>query len=143
MMRKILLGAVVAIGAMMGMTGCKMVSWGGSSDSLLTDSVKFQQTDSLLSCVVSADVPAGTDSMAIGVRTFINAMLDSMSFATAFSSSPGPAYAGDPADGRYGALLRAAGSRLDAGHGPYICHGTILVHGIGMQDGRYAPLCNL
>ena len=109
MMRKILLGAVVAIGAMMGMTGCKMVSGGGSSDSLLTDSVKFQQTDSLLSCVVSADVPAGTDSMAIGVRTFINAMLDSMSFATAFSSSPGPAYAGDPADGQ--AMVRYYGQQ--------------------------------
>ena len=93
----------------MGMTGGKRVSVGGSSDSLLTESVKFQQTDSLLSCVVSADVPAGTDSMAIGVRTFINAMLDSMSFATAFSSSPGPAYAGDPADGQ--AMVRYYGQQ--------------------------------
>ena len=100
MMRKILLGAVVVIGAMMGMTGCKMVSGGGSSDSLLTDSVKFQQADSLLSCVVSADVPTGTDSMAIGVRTFINAMLDSMSLATAFSGTPAPAYSGDLTDGQ-------------------------------------------
>ena len=109
MMRKILLGAVVAIGAMMGMTGCKMVSGGGSSDSLLTDSVKFQQADSLLSCVVSADVPTGTDSMAIGVRTFINAMLDSMSLATAFSGTPGPAYSGDLTDGQ--AMVRYYGQQ--------------------------------
>ena len=109
MMRKFLLGAVVAIGAMMGMTGCKMVSGAGSSDSLLTDSVKFQQADSLLSCVVSADVPTGTDSMAIGVRTFINAMLDSMSFATAFSGAPGPAYSGDLTDGQ--ALVRYYGQQ--------------------------------
>ena len=109
MMRKILLGAVVVIGAMMGMTGCKMVSGGGSSDSLLTDSVKFQQADSLLSCVVSADVPTGTDSMAIGVRTFINAMLDSMSLATAFSGTPAPAYSGDLTDGQ--AMVRYYGQQ--------------------------------
>ena len=99
----------MVIGAMMGMTGCKMVSGGGSSDSLLTDSVKFQQADSLLSCVVSADVPTGTDSMAIGVRTFINAMLDSMSLATAFSGTPAPAYSGDLTDGQ--AMVRYYGQQ--------------------------------
>lgn len=108
-MRKILLGAIMVIGAMMAMSGCKVASGAGASDSLLTDSVKFQQADDELSCVICVDMPTGTDSMAVGVRTFINAMLDSMSFATAFSNAPGPAYSGDPTDGQ--AMVRYYGQQ--------------------------------
>ena len=99
-MRRLFFVASILLVWMGGLTGCKMAGSANSSDSLAVDSFKYAFADSMLHCNIVADVPQGDDSLAVGVRAYVNAQLDSLSSVHAFDASRSAGYGGDLTDGQ-------------------------------------------
>ena len=127
-----------------GITGCKMAGSANGSDSLAVDSFKYAFADSMLHCNIVADVPQGDDSLAVGVRAYVNAQLDSLSSVHAFDASRSAGYGGDLTDGQalvdfYGKLnvdsMRAMQSP-DGGAPEFQCSYDVAIR-LAAQSERY------
>lgn len=143
-MRKLFFVASILLVWMGGITGCKMTGSANGSDSLAVDSFKYAFADSMLHCNIVADVPQGDDSLAVGVRVYVNAQLDSLSSVHAFDASRSAGYSGDLTDGQalvdfYGKLnvdsMRAMQSP-DGGAPEFQCSYDVAIR-LAAQNERY------
>lgn len=143
-MRRLFFVASILLVWMGGITGCKMAGSANGSDSLAVDSFKYAFADSMLHCNIVADVPQGDDSLAVGVRAYVNAQLDSLSSVHAFDASRSAGYGGDLTDGQalvdfYGKLnvdsMRAMQSP-DGGAPEFQCSYDVAIR-LAAQNERY------
>ena len=74
----------------------------GTTDSIVTDSVKFENIDSAVSCRIKVDFPLGEGALADSVRAMISRQLSLVSLPMVMSreDSTQTAYAGSLSDGQ-------------------------------------------